>query len=295
MSFPILILVSSAILFWIGPLDAFGKEYLIREGHQFADGTMNLNRWFMGRKLKFKAAFNESNIYKLPRGEQADSNKLFGFSDCKSTAVQSSARFGWRWFNNRLEITAVTHRDGDWHLHQIMGVAELNRVYDFEIELSEDKAFYHYKFDHGPAVRVLRDCMDESMFGYLLFPFFGGSEKSPQDMTVSVWDRPHANFVLEKVGPNPLIAGNPLSLQLRVGESMQVRFEIYTAVGQLAHSTQPIRFEALDDLQEYSLELPGNLSSGIYFIRPMAILTPEPLPGYVVGGGGNSYELIYLK
>ncbi len=276
-------------------MDAFGKDYLIRQGHQFADGTMNLNRWFLGNRFRFKAAFNESNIYRLSGEEQADSNKLFGFSDCKKTGVESSARFGWRWFNNRLEITAVTHRDGDWHLHQIMGVAELNRVYDFEIELGDDKAFYLYRFNHGPPVRVLRDCMDESMFGYLLYPFFGGSEKSPQNMTVSVWDQPHANFVVERAGPNPLIAGSPLSLQLRVGEPLQVKFEVYTTAGQLVHSTQPIRFEALDEVQVYSLDLPGQLSSGIYFIRPMGILDPEPLPGYVVGGGGNSYELIYLK
>lgn len=279
----------------IYPNESKATDYFIRKGHEYADGTFNLNHWFMGNKFEFKAAFNSSNIYTLPTSEQADSNKLFGFSDCKQHHYESSARFGWRWFNNRLEITAITHYDGTWHLHEIMGVAELNKVYNFKIELSEDKAFYIYTFNNGTPVRMKRDCKDDTMLGYYLYPYFGGSEKSPQDMTVSVWNKPHANLALEKAGPNPLKAGNPLHLQLRIGEGMNVKFEVFNIAGQLVYATKPIRFEASEESQDFNLEIPGNLSSGMYLVRPMGLLDSGPLPGFVVGGGGESLKLIYLR
>jgi hypothetical protein len=291
----LIFIMLSAPLIVISPNESKAEDYFIRKGHQFADGTLNLNHWFMGNKFEFKAAFNSSNIYSLPPSEQADSNKLFGFSDCRQWAGESSARFGWRWLNNRLEITAVTHYDGTWHLHEIMGVAELNKVYNFKIELSEDKAFYIYTFNNGNPVKMKRDCTDDTMLGYFLYPFFGGSEKSPQDMTVSVWNKPHANLALEKAGPNPLKAGNPLHLQLRIGEGMDVKFEVFNIIGQLVYTTKPIRFEASEESQDFNLEIPGNLSSGMYLVRPMGLLDSGPLPGFVVGSGGESYKLIYLR
>ena len=277
------------------PPESLAKDYHIRKGRQFADGTLNLNHWFMGQKFEFKAAFNESNIYTLPASEQADSNKLFGFSDCKTWAQESSARFGWRWLNNRIEITAVSHYDGRWHLDETLGVAELNKVYDFKIELSEDKSHYLFTFNKTKTVSMKRDCSDDSMLGYYLYPFFGGSEKSPKDMVVSVWEKPHANFVLQKVGPNPLKAGDPLKLQLLVGESMDIKFEVFNMIGQLVYKTEPIHFESSEESQDYTLHLPAHYSSGMYLIRPMAMLDPEPLPGFVVGSGGDSFKLLYMK
>jgi hypothetical protein len=279
----------------LSPRNGMTEDFFIRKGHQFADGTINLNRWFMGTKLEFKAAFNESNIYTLPKSEQADSNKLFGFSDCRQHHYESSPRFGWRWFNNQLEIIAITHRDGTWHLHQIMGVAELNKVYNFKIELSDDKAFYIYTFNNGAPVKMKRDCTDATMLGYYLYPYFGGSEKSPQDMTISVWTKPKANVVLRKAGPNPLKAGEALKLKLLVGEPMEIEFEVFNIIGQLVYRSERVLFEAGEETQEYMLRIPGHLSSGMYLVRPMSMNGPQPTPGYIIGSGGDSYKLIYMR
>ena len=277
------------------PVQSQAKDYHIQKGQNFADGTLNLNHWFMGEKFEFKAAFNQTNIYTLPASEQADSNKLFGFSDCKTWAQESSARFGWRWLNDRIEITAVSHYDGTWHLNEIVGVAELNKVYDFKIELSEDKTQYLFTFNKTKTISMKRDCSDDSMLGYYLYPYFGGSEKSPQDMVVSVWEKPHANFVLQKAGPNPVKAGEPLKLQLLVGESMDIKFEVFNIIGQMVYKTDRIHFDSSEESQDYILQLPAHYSSGIYLVRPMAMLDPNPLPGYVVGSGGDSLKLLYLK
>ena len=286
-NFIILLLIQSPI--------GLGKDYFIGKGQQFADGTLNFNRWFVGNKFEFKAAFNSSNIYTLPKSEQADHNKLFGFSDCKQRHYESSARFGWRWYNNRLEITAITHRNGTWHLHEIMGVAELNKVYNFKIEVSDDKSFYIYTFNNGTPVKMQRDCADETMLGYFLYPYFGGNEVAPHDMTVSVWTKDKANFAMEKAGPNPLKAGEKLKVQLRVGEPMEIEFQVYNLIGQKVYQTESIPFDGMEELQSYDLYIPHNLSSGIYLIRPVALKDSNFLPGYVVGGGGESYKLVFMK
>jgi hypothetical protein len=290
-----LALAFASLVLCLTPKSLKAKDYFIHKGQNFAEGTLNLNHWFMGTKFEFKAAFNESNIYTLPESEQADSNKLFGFSDCKTWAQESSARFGWRWYNNRLEITAVSHYDGRWHLHEIIGVADLNKVYDFKIELSEDKSQYLFTFNKEKTIAMKRDCTDDSMLGYYLYPYFGGSEKSPKDMVISVWTKPHANFALQKAGPNPVKAGEPLNLQLLIGENMEIKFEVFNLLRQLVFKTDSIPFDASDETQLYILNLPSHLSSGIYLIRPMALNNPEPLPGFVVGSGGDSLKLVYLK
>jgi hypothetical protein len=275
--------------------EAQSRDYFIRKGHQFADGTLNLNRWFLGTKMEFKAAFNSSNIYTLPASEQADSNKLFGFADCKNFAQESSARFGWRWYNNRIEITAVSHYDGRWHLIEFLGVAELNKVYDFKIELSEDKAHYLFTFNRGQTFMMKRDCTQDTMMGYFLYPFFGGSEKAPHDMTVSVWTEEKANFALEKAGPNPLKSGEKLNMKLRVGEDMDIEFQIFNLIGQLVYKTDPISFVGSDEQQSYELYVPAHLSSGMYLIRPVSYKNDKLIPGYVIGSGGDSYKLIFMK
>jgi hypothetical protein len=122
------------------------------------------------------------------------------------------------------------------------------------------------------AFAMKRDCSDESMFGYFLYPFFGGSEVAPQDMTVSVWTREKANFAMEKAGPNPLKAGEKLRVQLRVGEPMEIEFQIYNLIGQLVYKTYSIAFDENPELQLYELNVPFDLSSGIYFIRPAAVM-----------------------
>ncbi len=283
------------ILLFIQSPIGFGKDYFIKKGNHFANGTINLNNWFMGTKFEFKAAFNSSNIYTLPSSEQADSNKLFGFSDCRTWAQESSARFGWRWYNNRLEITAVSHYDGRWHLIEFLGVAELNKVYDFKIELSEDKSQYLFTFNHGKTFAMKRDCSQNSMLGYFLYPYFGGSEVAPHDMTVSVWTKEKANFAMEKAGPNPLKAGEKLHIQLRVGEPMDIEFQVFNLLGQIVYKSEEQSFDGMEEVQTYDLYIPHHLSSGIYLIRPVALRAGDFLPGYVVGSGGDSYKLVFMK
>jgi hypothetical protein len=282
-------------VFFAYPLAAQAKEYFISMGHNFSEGSIANSGVFIGKKLEFYAAFNETNIYTLPGDEQADTNKLFGVSDCGNHHVETSARFGWRWYNNRLEILGVTHKDRLWHLSDVMGVAELGKVYHFEFEISEDQRNYVFRFNHGAPVLMERGCISSSMVGYILPPFFGGSEPSPKDMHLSIWREERANFSVEKFGSNPVFKGDPLHIWLRVPNRLKIDFEVFNIKGQLIHKEESVEFEGSEELQKHSLQLPTSLSSGMYLVRPSIKGEHGPLPGYILGEDGESMKIIFMR
>jgi hypothetical protein len=269
--------------------EAMARIYRIRQGDHFAIGTFRANEWFIGKKLRFQAKFDPSNVYTLPPGDQADSNKLFGFSDCGRYAGNSSARIGWRWFRNRLEITAVAHYDGNWHLYEILGVADLRQIHDFEIELSPDRAHYRFRFDHGPAVEMRRDCDSPYMWGYVLYPYFGGNLAAPHDMELSVWSESRAGIALLEAGPNPVPPDRQIKTRILVPEPIEARYEIYSTAGALEW-TSPVRSHpgspsgTPPDLQDDSFTFPPHLPTGVHLLRLSARTPTGWRPGFVLDG-----------
>ena len=277
------------------PSLAQAKEYYISKGSSFSEETLGNTGVFIGKKVEFFAAFNETNIYTLPGDEQADVNKLFGVSDCGNHHYTTSARFGWRWYNNRLEIIAVTHKDRTWHLSDVLGVAELGKVYHFEVEISKDQKHYVYRFNHGAPVLMDRGCDSSSMVGYILPPFFGGSEPAPRDMHLSIWREERANFSVEKFGANPVVGNHPLHIWFRVPNRLKIDIEVFNLNGQLIHVVEGVEFEGMEGLQKYSLQLPQGISSGLYLVRPSIKGEHGPLPGYLIGEDGESMKVIYMR
>jgi hypothetical protein len=277
-----------AILFCVAGIcqtaEAIARIYRIRQGDHFAIGTFQVNEWFIGKKLRFQAKFDPSNIYTLPPGDQADSNKLFGFSDCGRYAGNSSARIGWRWFRNRLEITAVAHYEGNWHLYEILGVADLTTIHDFEIELSPDRAHYRFRFDHGPPVEMKRDCDSESMWGYVLYPYFGGNLTAPHDMELSVWSESRAGIALLQAGPNPAPSGGQIKTRILVPDPIHARYEILSTAGSLEWTSAVRTYPSAPDPVEDFLTLPSYLPSGLHFLRLSALTHSGWKPGFVLDG-----------
>ncbi len=284
-----------AALAWAGastPVHA--KEYRILKGNHHADETLSNMGVFLGKSLEFSASFNETNIYTLPGIEQADVNKLYGVSDCGRHHMEASARFGWRWYQGRLEVLGFTHADGSWKFSEVLGVAELGKVYSFKIELSPDRRYYVYTFNNGTPVKMERGCSSASMAGYFLNPYFGGTEPAPHDMRLSIWRDERANFTVEKFGANPLREGEPLKLWMRIPEPQKIQFEVFSVSGQLVHFVPEVEFDGSGDLQEYILTLPQGLATGLYLVRPSVVDESGLLPGYLLGTEGDSFKVIYL-
>ncbi len=76
---------------------------------------------------------------------------------------------------------------------------------------------------------------------------------------------------------------------------MDIQFEVYNLIGQKVYQSAPIAFDAMEEAQLFDLHLPHDLSSGMYLVRPMEVNGDKTRPGHVVGSGGDSYKLVFMK
>jgi hypothetical protein len=155
--------------------------YTIAQGSQRATIGFDI---FDQNVMKFEVMFDESAKYKTSDpSNQADINKLYVFSDCFSSHQQNSARFGWRWYNDRLELLAYCYQGGQRNEELLVSAIELNKIYLCEIEAKADK--YIFKLN-GITKEAQRGCSDTPS-GYKLYPYFGGDEYAPQE--IKIWIR----------------------------------------------------------------------------------------------------------
>ncbi|MEJ8802264.1 hypothetical protein [Pontibacter sp. H249] len=134
--------------------------------------------------LKFEATFDASAVYETTdKANQADINKLYGLADCKSDHHTNSARFGWRWYKNRLEIHAYTYTN-KVRRSVLVDVVELNKSYIYELSFEDGK--YAFKLN-DKVVTMSRNCSGIAE-GYQLYPYFGGDEAAPHDIRISILD-----------------------------------------------------------------------------------------------------------
>mgnify|MGYP000853840673 FL=1 len=157
-----------------------GTTYTIFQGQQYSDKNtyvpVNLT------ELKFKVKFDSSAIYKTVEScNQGDINKLYGFSDNNSLHHNYSARFGWRWYNNALEIFAYNYNNSIVSLKKIgnatIGVEEM-----YDIKIVNDT----YIFAFGETtLKLPRLSTTTTGVGYKLYPYFGGTETAPHD--IKIW------------------------------------------------------------------------------------------------------------
>ncbi|WP_420150423.1 hypothetical protein [Spirosoma sp.] len=159
--------------------------YRIRAGQQYSD--QNPLVFTHKTTLTFSATFNESAIYttRLPEN-QSDINKLYGFSDCNTHHSLASARFGWNWRDNALRIYAYCYVNGQ-RIAQELGIAQLNVANDYQIILSESAYTFIFL---GKQTVIARGCTTvESTQRYLLYPYFGGDETAPHDITIAITEK----------------------------------------------------------------------------------------------------------
>jgi len=155
-------------------------EYIVKEGTHFSKGK-TLDE-LTSSVLTYDVIFNETAIYSIGSVNQFDVNKLFGFSDCNNNHQVNSARFGWRWNNNQLEILSYTYVNGIRDF-ELLSVIELNKSYRFSIQLTESN--YFFKIDDVlEATSFERGGACSKGFYYMLFPYFGGDIVAPHDISV---------------------------------------------------------------------------------------------------------------
>ncbi|MCX2739246.1 hypothetical protein [Pontibacter anaerobius] len=155
--------------------------YVIRKGQHSSDNSPYKS--LSTNSLKFEAIFDQSAVYQTENANnQADINKLYGMADCSSLHQSNSARFGWRWYNNKLEILGYVYNNGTRH-YKLIGAVELNQPQRFELLL--DGNTYIFRVNGLSEVVLPRGCSGTGR-GYRLYPYFGGDEVAPHDITIKI-------------------------------------------------------------------------------------------------------------
>ncbi|MBY0481728.1 MAG: hypothetical protein K2Q21_10255 [Chitinophagaceae bacterium] len=168
-------------------------EYKILKGESYSVDSLKIVLMTGISNVKFNFKFDSSAIYTtVDPLNQSDINKLYGFADGVSFNTYytipphhiNSARFGWAWYNNALRIFGYCYNDsvrvskqlqtveiGKWY-HA--GIRLLNGGYEFTVENKKDT--------------MARTVNTPTIIGYKLFPYFGGTETAPHDVTIKIRD-----------------------------------------------------------------------------------------------------------
>jgi hypothetical protein len=155
--------------------------YIIEQGNHYANGQ----RFpiFFGKVLTFSATFDSSAIYNFtdPKTKN-DQNTLYGFADNYKKHQQFSARFGWRWHNNQLQIAAYTNNFNDSTIVQ-MGTVPIGTPSNYTIVVAGD----HYQFTLNNVTISLPRASTTNLAGpYKLVPYFGGNAVAPHQIAIKI-------------------------------------------------------------------------------------------------------------
>jgi hypothetical protein len=155
------------------------RIFTIKENKHRSTSSYNTTK---SKLISFKCIFDSSAIYETCDSlNQYDVNKLYGISDCGYNHKEYSIRVGWRWLNDSLEILWFKHQYGIFSFEKIKTI-DLCKEYDYSIEILEDE--YIICID-GDCKSTPRNCHSDNR-NYYLYPYFGGDERSPHDITIRI-------------------------------------------------------------------------------------------------------------
>jgi len=155
------------------------RIYTIKEGRHKSTHTYSTTK---NKYTQFEARFDSSVIYTtINPDNQLDINKLYGVSDCGCDHRTHSMRFGWRWYNNQIEIFWFRHQNGSFDYGKITNVG-INESNTYTLSRLEDE---YIMCVADTCVTLIRPC-EEEYKSYYLYPYFGGDERAPHDITIKL-------------------------------------------------------------------------------------------------------------
>jgi hypothetical protein len=161
--------------------------YIIPAGQNFSlnNNLVALDTSF----LDFGLTFDSSAIYQsvLP-SNQADWNKVTGFSDCGQFHQTNSLRLGWRWTPPiGIELAAYYYTNSQRGFQTIDTVQVGDTI---DVSLQKMQAEYLVQIN-ARQITVPRGCNATSAGNYKLYPYFGGVEVAPDTVRVHIkWKNP---------------------------------------------------------------------------------------------------------
>lgn len=157
------------------------KRYVIKKNEHYSQG--NGLKTVSYPVLHFKVRFDSSAIYTSVKPEnQFDINKIYGVSDCGDNHQVNSARYGWRWNGEAIELFAYCYINSVRET-QLLGTMSIGEEVSLGISTQKDQYDFLFRNKH---FTMKRGCTGEGLSGYQLYPYFGGDEAAPHEIRVFI-------------------------------------------------------------------------------------------------------------
>jgi hypothetical protein len=155
--------------------------YIIKSGNHYSE--QNKPQVMIRNSMSARITFDSSAMYtSVDANNQADVNKLMGFSDCGNDHQQNSARLGWSWTGRKLVLYAYSYVNKT-RIIKNLGSFNLNKPIYCSVK-AENKYYY---FQAGNITdSIPRFCTDYNASRYKLFPYFGGDEVAPHQIRILI-------------------------------------------------------------------------------------------------------------
>ena len=157
--------------------------YKIGKGQNYSNNDSTLLIFTNYTVQNFIARFDSSVIYTtVVPSHQTDINKLYGFADNNMFHQVYSARFGWNWLKDGLHLWGYNYNNG-----VIDSISTVTNSINKDINCSIKVLPNNYIFSvDGKETYMLRTSPTAMGVGYKLFPYFGGHEPAPHDITILI-------------------------------------------------------------------------------------------------------------
>lgn len=244
------------------------RDFTIKKGDHAS--SPRVVRFFSGTSMNLGFVFDESANYQFTgsaASDQLDTNKLYGFSDCKSHHSENSARFGWRSNQGRVEVMAFTHRSGKFY-YESLGFVETNQFNRGSISLSEDRKNYIYEMN-GTRLEVERGCEDAKAVGYALHPYFGGNQVAPHEIRIRVDAGGELAPVFADIPYPTVLNGGAFKMKVSAEEGVSFLVRVYDSFGRKVWESARQTLEAGSE-QVIDYQINEVLIGGFYLVVPYA-------------------------
>jgi len=157
--------------------------YTIKQGNH--SSGWHFNPYWRRNFVSAVVQFTPSCAYDLPGADQADTNKLYGLSFGLHSCW--SARWGWKsrgTDSDTIILVPYMHERGKIVRPQGRLDVPINEDVYTEIERNGKVITFRAYSSHGTIHSVHEMSGDPWHCGYMLHPYFGGSQTAPHDVSI---------------------------------------------------------------------------------------------------------------
>lgn len=130
----------------------------------------------------FTVLFDSSAIYNTIDPEnQLDINKLYGFTE-GTDPHYNSARIGWSFNNSKLRLYAYAYND---KLRMSEEITAVNIGEPIKCSIELENGYYEFAVNQQ-KIKLPRMLSTKRAEGYQLYPYFGGDEVAPHQVTIRI-------------------------------------------------------------------------------------------------------------